>query len=115
MTAKVRCLQHLHCRRGVKISLAFNAVLFDVAQRLSLALMSTQSLNQPLTQAPPDVGQDVLAIVCVIDASLSLATEWTRVLTGYISPILQRLYETYSGYQVSFTVLLGSELDGDWF
>jgi hypothetical protein len=73
--------------------------------------MSTQSLNQPFIQAPPDAGQDVLAIVCVIDASLSLATEWTRVLTGYISPILKRLYETYSGYQVSFTVLLGSELD----
>jgi len=68
--------------------------------------MSTQSQSQQQpahAQAQPDGGQDLLAVACVVDASLSLATEWTRIVTGYIIPMLKRLNEAYSGYQVRFT------------
>ncbi|KAG1726263.1 uncharacterized protein EDB91DRAFT_1254405 [Suillus paluster] len=73
-------------------------------QRLPLVLMSTQSQSQsqqqqPHVQAQLDAGQEVLAVACVVDASLSLATEWTRVVTGYILPILKRLNEVYNGHQ----------------
>lgn len=64
--------------------------------------MSAQLQSQqqaPQVQAQSDAAQEVLAVACVIDASLSLATEWTRVLTAYIMPILKRLNETYSGHQ----------------
>lgn len=76
-------------------------------QRLSLALMSTQSHSQsqqqqPHIQAQPEAGQDVLAVACVIDASLSLAAAWPSVVKGYILPLLKRLNETYSSHQVSF-------------
>ncbi|KAG1870716.1 hypothetical protein DFJ58DRAFT_22358 [Suillus subalutaceus] len=62
---------------------------------MSNQLQSQQQVPQLEVQAQ---GQEVLAVACVIDASLALATEWTRVFTAYILPILKRLNEAYSGH-----------------
>ncbi|KAG2076552.1 hypothetical protein BDR04DRAFT_699839 [Suillus decipiens] len=60
---------------------------------------SQQQASQPEGQAQSNTaGQEVLAVACVIDASLALAAEWTRVFTAYILPILKRLNEAYSGH-----------------
>ncbi|KAG2756836.1 hypothetical protein P692DRAFT_20790624 [Suillus brevipes Sb2] len=65
---------------------------------MSSQLQSQQQASQLEGQAQTNSGQEVLAVACVIDASLALATEWTRVLTAYILPILKRLNEAYSGH-----------------
>jgi hypothetical protein len=72
---------------------------------MSAQSQSQQQQQPPHVQAQPEAGQDVLAVACVIDASLHLATEWTRVVTGYIFPLLKRLNEAYSGHQVSLATL----------
>jgi mediator of RNA polymerase II transcription subunit 25 len=79
---------------------------------MSSQLQSQQQASQLEGQAQTNSGQEVLAVACVIDASLALATEWTRVLTAYILPILKRLNEAYSGHSVRFTcfVLLSSSM-----
>lgn len=61
-------------------------------------LQSQQQVSQLEVQAQSNASQEVLAVACVIDASLALATEWTRVLTAYILPILKRLNEAYHGH-----------------
>ena len=35
----------------------------------------------------------ILAAVCVVDSSLALAVEWPKVLSDYLTPIIQRLAE----------------------
>lgn len=65
---------------------------------MSSQLQSQQQVSQLEGQAQSNPGQEVLAVACVIDASLALATEWTRVFTAYILPILKRLNEAYSGH-----------------
>lgn len=69
-------------------------------------LQSQQQVSQLEVQAQSNASQEVLAVACVIDASLALATEWTRVLTAYILPILKRLNEAYHGHNVSFTRII---------
>ncbi|KAG1804880.1 uncharacterized protein HD556DRAFT_486865 [Suillus plorans] len=61
-------------------------------------LQSQQQVSQLEVQAQSNASQEVLAVACVIDASLALATEWSRVLTAYILPILKRLNEAYHGH-----------------
>jgi len=70
---------------------------------MSNQLQSQQQVSQYEAQAQANASQEVLAVACVIDASLALATEWTRVFTAYILPILKRLNEAYSGHSVRFT------------
>jgi mediator of RNA polymerase II transcription subunit 25 len=79
---------------------------------MSNQLQSQQQVSQLEVQAQSNPGQDVLAVACVIDASLALATEWTRVFTAYILPILKRLNEAYIGHSVRFTciILLSSSM-----
>jgi len=43
---------------------------------------------------------DMVAVACVVESSLIVASEWTRVLTEYISPLLKRLHEIHSDCQV---------------
>lgn len=66
---------------------------------MSNQLQSQQQASQLEGQAQSNTaGQEVLAVACVIDASLALAAEWTRVFTAYILPILKRLNEAHSGH-----------------
>lgn len=44
---------------------------------------------------------DLVAVACVVESSLTLATEWTRILFDYVSPMLKRLNEIHNGYQVT--------------
>jgi hypothetical protein len=46
----------------------------------------------------PNIG--VVAIACVVESSLILASEWPRVFLEYISPLLKRLTEIHLGHQV---------------
>ncbi|KAI0316406.1 hypothetical protein OF83DRAFT_1284144 [Amylostereum chailletii] len=49
---------------------------------------------------------NVLAIAILADGSLSLANEWNRVLSEYITPVLTRLAnELYNGYQVRLAII----------
>jgi hypothetical protein len=48
----------------------------------------------------------ILAVACVVDSSLTLAAEWSLILTEYISPLLKRLSEVYLGYQVLLPLLI---------
>lgn len=43
--------------------------------------------------------QDLLAVACVVEASVTLASEWPRVLTEYIFPLLKRLNELHPAHQ----------------
>ncbi|KAG9315132.1 hypothetical protein JVU11DRAFT_4255 [Chiua virens] len=36
---------------------------------------------------------DIVAVACVVEASLLLASEWSRILTEYVFPLLRRLNE----------------------
>ena len=47
-----------------------------------------------------DLDEPMIAVVCVVDSSTSLAAEWSRILAEYISPLFKRLSELYPGYQV---------------
>lgn len=73
-------------------------VTFSKPSPMSNQLQSQQQVPQLEVQAQANPGQEVLAVACVIDASLALATEWTRVFGAYILPILKRLNEAYSGH-----------------
>jgi hypothetical protein len=43
---------------------------------------------------------EAVAIALLVDSSFVVATEWIHVLMEYIAPMLKRLGESYSGYQV---------------
>lgn len=43
---------------------------------------------------------NILAVVCVVESSLTLASEWLRVLVEYVSPMLKRLHDAFTGHQV---------------
>ncbi|KAI6107910.1 hypothetical protein F5141DRAFT_1005488 [Pisolithus sp. B1] len=43
--------------------------------------------------------QDLLAVACVVEASVTLASEWPRILTEYISPLFKRLNELHPAHQ----------------
>lgn len=73
-------------------------ITFSKLSPMSNQLQSQQQVSQYEAQAQANASQEVLAVACVIDASLALATEWTRVFTAYILPILKRLNEAYSGH-----------------
>ena len=42
----------------------------------------------------------ITAVAFVVDSSIDLLAEWDVVLTGYVGPLLQRLFEGYKGKQV---------------
>lgn len=45
----------------------------------------------------------ILATICVVDSSLALAIEWTKIFSDYLTPIIQRLAElTLNANQVTF-------------
>lgn len=39
---------------------------------------------------------ELVAVACVVESSLVLASEWPRVLVDYISPLLKRLGEAHT-------------------
>jgi hypothetical protein len=39
---------------------------------------------------------ELVAVACVVESSLVLASEWSRVLVDYISPLLKRLSEAHT-------------------
>ena len=43
---------------------------------------------------------DIVAVACVVEASLLIASEWTRILIEYIYPLLKRLNELHPSHQV---------------
>jgi hypothetical protein len=48
----------------------------------------------------PEPNADLVAVACVVEASLLLASEWPRILTEYIFPLLKRLNELHPTHQV---------------
>ncbi|KAH0833161.1 hypothetical protein J3R83DRAFT_12188 [Lanmaoa asiatica] len=49
--------------------------------------------------AGPESSADLVAVACVVDASLLLASEWSRILTEYVYPLLKRLSELHPSHQ----------------
>jgi hypothetical protein len=47
----------------------------------------------------PATSSDLVAIAIVVESSLVLLSEWIRVLSEYVSPLLKRLSETHVGHQ----------------
>ncbi|KAI5998822.1 hypothetical protein EDD15DRAFT_2363680 [Pisolithus albus] len=43
--------------------------------------------------------EDLLAVACVVEASVILASEWPRILAEYIFPLLKRLNELHPAHQ----------------
>jgi hypothetical protein len=48
----------------------------------------------------PKTPDNIVAVVCVVESSLTLASEWSRVLVEYVSPLFKRLHDAYAGHQV---------------
>jgi len=48
---------------------------------------------------------DTIAIAFVVESSLTLAAEWHRVITEYVSQMLKRLSETHPGCKVCILYL----------
>ena len=44
---------------------------------------------------------DIVAVVCVLESSLTLAAEWPQVLNDYLVPLLARLGEAHASISVS--------------
>ncbi|KAL4066797.1 hypothetical protein J3A83DRAFT_4190032 [Scleroderma citrinum] len=53
----------------------------------------------------PEQGHDLVAVACVIEASITLASEWSRILVEYILPLLKRLSELYPNYQFRLAIV----------
>ncbi|KIK94223.1 hypothetical protein PAXRUDRAFT_143360 [Paxillus rubicundulus Ve08.2h10] len=47
----------------------------------------------------PEPNADLVAVACVVEASLPLASEWSRILIEYIIPLLKRLNELHPTHQ----------------
>ncbi|KAG8213163.1 hypothetical protein J3R82DRAFT_11572 [Butyriboletus roseoflavus] len=47
----------------------------------------------------PESSADLVAVACVVEASLLLASEWSRVLIEYVYPLLKRLNELHPSHQ----------------
>lgn len=43
---------------------------------------------------------ELVAVVCVVESSLILASEWNTILTEYILPLFKRLGETHAAQLV---------------
>lgn len=50
--------------------------------------------------AGPEQSIDLVAVACVVEASLLLASEWSRILIEYVYPLLKRLNELHPSHQV---------------
>ncbi|KAF8134853.1 hypothetical protein EV363DRAFT_1396322 [Boletus edulis] len=61
--------------------------------------------------AGPEPSTDLVAVACVVDASLLLASEWSRVLIGYVYPLLKRLHELYPSHQFSLAFVTYASAD----
>lgn len=48
----------------------------------------------------PEPSVDLVAVACVVEASLLLASEWSRILIEYVYPLLKRLSEIHPAHQV---------------
>jgi hypothetical protein len=46
---------------------------------------------------------NIVAVVCVVESSLTLASEWMRVLMEYVSHLFKRLHDAYAGHQVCWS------------
>lgn len=69
---------------------------------------SDLSLSHPTGNATSGeiMTTNILAIAILADGSLSLASEWNRVLSEYITPVLTRLAnELYNGYHVRLAII----------
>ena len=45
-------------------------------------------------------GQDLVAVALVVEGSIVVASEWTRLFAEYILPLLKRLHDLHSNHQV---------------
>ncbi|KAG6373305.1 hypothetical protein JVT61DRAFT_6443 [Boletus reticuloceps] len=61
--------------------------------------------------AGPEPSADLVAVACVVDASLLLASEWSRVLIEYVYPLLKRLHELYPSHQFSLAFVTYASAD----
>jgi len=59
--------------------------------------------------AAPESSADLVAVACVVEGSLLLASEWSRILIEYVYPLLKRLNELHPSHQV-LCVLLSRQL-----
>ncbi|KAF9243561.1 hypothetical protein BU15DRAFT_43066 [Melanogaster broomeanus] len=53
----------------------------------------------PTVSTGPEPNADLVAVACVVEASLILASEWSRILTEYVFPLLKRLNELHPTHQ----------------
>ncbi|KAF8558098.1 hypothetical protein OG21DRAFT_1481638 [Imleria badia] len=49
--------------------------------------------------AAQDSGVDLVAVACVVESSLLLASQWSRILIEYVLPLFKRLNELHPSYQ----------------
>ena len=49
----------------------------------------------------PGATPELVAVAFVVEASLTVANEWPRIIMEYISPMLKRVMDTNPGYKVS--------------
>jgi hypothetical protein len=43
----------------------------------------------------------IVALACVVESSLTLASEWRLILSEYVIPVIKRMIDIHPGYQVS--------------
>lgn len=53
---------------------------------------------------------ELVAVVCVVESSLILASEWNSILTEYILPLFKRLGEAHAAQLVCHFAILGDVL-----
>lgn len=64
----------------------------------SVTLNARTALELPMSTP----ATEVVAVACVVESSLILASEWSRVLVDYVFPLLKRLGEAHTvGHQMS--------------
>lgn len=62
----------------------------------------------------PESSVDLVAVACVVEASLLLASEWSRILIEYVCPLLKRLNELHPSHQV-LGMLSSRHVSDIWF
>lgn len=64
--------------------------------------------ERTMSASAPSTPSTVLAAICVVDSSLALAVEWSKIYSDYLAPIIQRLAELASNVS-QVTVPIGSQ------
>jgi hypothetical protein len=62
----------------------------------------------------PDI-TGIVALACVVESSLTLASEWRWILSEYVVPVLKRLNDIHPGYQVSRAQVVTGQTNFDAF